>query len=126
MNREAVLQRLKKELTFLESGGYKHAPRSPWRAAYFFEESPSCPNFDDKARPHLCEVCWLMDFVAPELRNEQVPCRFVELAANGVTVDSLYRCGTLGESEDALRHWLNGRIRELEKQVCEVKELRLA
>jgi hypothetical protein len=57
-----------------------------------------------------------MEFVAPDLRVEQVPCRFVELAASGVTVDSLYRCGTLAESEQALRQWLHQRIRELETQ----------
>jgi hypothetical protein len=121
-----VLELLKKELAFLERGGYKHAPRSPWRAAYIFEDSPSCPNFSDRARPHLCEDCWLTQFVAPELRSEQVPCRFVELTANGVTVDSLYRCGTPAESEEALRHWLQDRIREIEEQIREAEKLRLA
>lgn len=62
-----------------------------------------------------------MEFVEPELRTEQVPCRFVQLAANGVTVDSLYRCGTLAESEEALRNWLHERIRELEEPEREVK-----
>lgn len=118
-NHARVLQLLKKELAFLESGGYKHSPRSPWRAAYIFEESPSCPNFSDRARPHLCEDCWLTEFVGPELRAEQVPCRFVELAANGVTVDSLYRYATPTESEEALRSWLQQRIREAEGQIRE-------
>jgi hypothetical protein len=121
-----VLELLKKELAFLESGGYKHAPHSPWRAAYIFEDAPSCPNFSDRARPHLCEDCWLMEFVAPELRSEQVPCRFVELGANGVTVDSLYRCGTPAESEEALRNWLQQRIREIEEQIRETKKFQLA
>ena len=123
-DRAHTLELLKKELAFVESGGYRHSPRSPWRAAYIFEESPSCPNFADRARPHLCEQCWLMEFVAPDLRAEQVPCRFVELAANGMTIDSLYRSGTLAESEEALSHWLRERIRELEAQVRDAKELR--
>lgn len=121
-----VLELLKKELNFVETGGYRHAPRSPWREAYIFEESPSCPNFDDKARPHLCEECWLIDFVTPELRTEQVPCRFVELTANGVTVDSLHRCGTPAESEEALRNWLQQRIRQLEEQMREAPKFQLA
>jgi hypothetical protein len=125
-DRNTLLQLLKSELAFLENGGYQHSPRCPWRARYIFEESPSCPNFNDRARPHACEDCWLMEFVAPELKTEQVPCRFVQLAANGVTVDSLYRCGTLAESEEALRHWLHERIRELEGQMREAKQLRLA
>lgn len=124
-NRASVLEFLKKELAFLESGGYKHSPRSPWRAAYIFEESPSCPNFSDRARPHLCEDCWLMEFVAPELRAEQVPCRFVELATDGLTVDSLYRHGTLAESEEALRTWLQHRIREVEGAIREAQEIKL-
>lgn len=96
-DRAKTLELLKQELTFLESGGYKHAAEAPWRAAYIFEESPSCPNSSDPARLHLCEDCWLMQFVAAEFREEQVPCRFVQLQANGVTVDSLYRWG-LGPS----------------------------
>jgi hypothetical protein len=114
-DRTKVLQLLKKELAFVESGGYRHYPRFPWRARYIFEESPSCPNFSDRARAHQCEECWLMQFVAPELCREQVPCRFVQLSTNGVTVDSLYLCGTLAESEEVLRDWLHERIRELER-----------
>ena len=64
-----------------------------------------------------------MQFVAPELHEEQVPCRFVDLTGNGVTVDSLYRCGTPAESEEALRNWLQRRIHELESQLSEVKQL---
>ena len=124
--RTRVLDLLKKELAFLEQGGYQHSVRSPWRAAYIFEESPSCPNYSDRARPHFCEDCWLMEFVAPEQRSEQVPCRFVDLAPNGVTVDSLYRCGTLHQSEETLRHWLHERIREIESHIESAKGLRLA
>src|SRR5690242_6836400 len=70
-SRTEVLESLKKELAFLEGGGYKHAPRSPWRVPYIFEDSPSCPNYSERARPHRCEDCWLMQFVAPELHDEQ-------------------------------------------------------
>ncbi len=66
-----------------------------------------------------------MQFVAADLREEQVPCRFVDLSGNGVTVDSLYRCGTPAESEEALRTWLQRRIRELESQLSGVKQMSL-
>ena len=66
-----------------------------------------------------------MQFVAPELREEQVPCRFVDLTGNGVTVDSLYRYGTPAESEEGLRTWLQRRIHELESQLSEVEQLPL-
>ena len=122
-NSRETLQLLKRELEFLNRGGYRRCPHSPWRAGYVFEESPSCPNLGDKARPHECTDCWLMQFVAPELRDEQVPCRFVQLTHAGVSVDSLYRCGTLGETEHALRNWLHERIHELETQLQESKRL---
>jgi hypothetical protein len=87
-SRQAVLELLKTELEFVTSGGYSRSDRSPWRPPYVFEESPSCPNFSDRARPHRCEDCWLMEFVPPESRDEQVPCRFVQLTADGITIDS--------------------------------------
>lgn len=122
-NGRETLALLRRELEFLDGGGYRHCPHSPWRAAYLFEESPSCPNFSDRSRPHECKDCWLMQFVPGELRDEQVPCRFVQLNANGVTVDSLYRCGTPAESEHALRHWLQERICELERELTAVQKL---
>ncbi len=64
-----------------------------------------------------------MLFVAPDLREEQIPCRFIELTGNGITVDSLYRCGTAAESEEALRTWLHQRIHEIESELSEVKHL---
>jgi len=119
-----LLQRLKTEMEFLERGGYR--PRSSWRAPYVFEESPSCPNFSDPSRPHTCEECWLIQFVPSDLRDEQVPCRFIELAPNGVTVDSLYRHGTPAETEDALRKWLHERIHEVEAELSEAPQLPFA
>jgi len=65
-----------------------------------------------------------MEFVPREAREEQIPCRFVQLGANGVTVDSLYRCGTPAETEEELRDWLRQRIRELEQQICEICEIK--
>ena len=125
-NSRQTIDLLRRELAFLNSGGYRRSPHAPWRTPYLFEESPSCPNFSDRARPHECSDCWLMQFVPAELRSEQVPCRFVQLGANGITVDSLYRCETLAESEEVLRHWLQGRIVELESQVKAVDRFLLS
>ncbi len=117
-SRRGVLDLLKAELEFVESGGYQRSARSPWRPPYVFEESPTCPNFSDRARPHRCEDCWLMEFVPPESRDEQVPCRFVQLTADGITIDSLYRYGTPKETEEILGLWLRARIREMEEQIA--------
>ncbi len=47
-----MLELLKFELKFLEDGGYRQSPRTPWRASYILEDSPSCPNLGDPARTH--------------------------------------------------------------------------
>ena len=120
-SRHTVLELLKQELGFLDAGGYQRSPRSPWRCAYIFEESPSCPNFADRTRPHRCVDCWLVEFVAPELRDEQVPCRFVQLTSDGVTVDSLYRYDTPAETERVLRDWLLARIHEIESELDDTR-----
>jgi len=124
-DRKTVLQLLKNELEFLNNGGYKHRSPAPWRAAYIFEESPSCPNYGDPARPHLCSDCWLMEFVPPELREEQIFCRFVQLMASGLSIDSLYRYGTSEETETALHSWLEQRIKEIESELQGAEQLKL-
>jgi hypothetical protein len=117
--RQLLLERFRAELKFLDSGGYRRSTRSPWRSAYLFEESPSCPNYSDASRPHRCSDCWLLDYVSPDSKDEQIPCRFVQLNQEGVTVDSLYRYGTSAETEIILRKWLLERIHELEAELAE-------
>jgi hypothetical protein len=86
----------------------------PWRAPYIFEDSPSCLNFNDSARPHPCSECVLMQFVSPEFREQPVPCQFIPLNDKGQTIDSLYRSGTQLEMEDALGKWLRREIDRIE------------
>ena len=124
--RENMLQLLKAELHFVENGGYRRSERSPWRPPYIFEESPSCPNYSDRSRPHRCIDCWLVQFVAHDLRDEQVPCRFVQLTPEGITIDSLYRYGSTAETEESLSRWLRERIREIEGELSEAPSLPLA
>ena len=124
-NLHIVLKLLKSELEFLERGGYKRSPAWPWRAPYVFEESPSCPNHLDRTRQTRCQDCWLMQFVPSDLQDEQTPCRFVPLTADGLTVDTLYRCGTNAESEETLRTWLHQQIREIERELSDACALRL-
>ncbi|HEX7894196.1 MAG TPA: hypothetical protein VF447_08400 [Terriglobales bacterium] len=125
-NRHTILDLLKAELKFLDTGGYRRCSRSPWRAAYVFEESPSCPNYSDPSRPHRCTDCWLTAFVPADLQSEQIPCRFVQLTPDGVSVDSLYRYGTPVETEQVLRRWLHERIRELESELSDTARLPFA
>jgi len=109
-----LLDMLRFELKFLEDGGYRRLPQSPWRAPYIFEDSPTCLNFLNSTRPYPCSECVLMQFVPAEFREKDVPCRFIPLNDNGQTVDSLYHTGTQEEMEEALRDWLNLEIKRIE------------
>ncbi len=109
-----ILDVLKSELNFLEKGGYGRSPREPWRAQLFFEDSPSCMNYDSKNNPSPCSECALMQFVPPESRNEKVPCRHIPLTPSGETLAVLYLDGTQQEIEDAMSDWLRKTIARLE------------
>lgn len=110
-----LLEALRFELQFVEDGGYGRSPHAPWRAPYIFEDSPTCLNFSDPARPHPCSECLLAQLVPAEMREQEVPCRFIPLNDKGQTVDSLYRTGTQKELEEALLDWLHREISRLEK-----------
>lgn len=111
-----ILEILRFELRFLEEGGYVRSSHAPWRAPYIFEDSPTCLNFRDPARPHPCGECLLTQFVPPESREEDVPCRFIRLNDKGRTIDSLYRTGTQREMAEALRDWLGREIQRIEAE----------
>lgn len=111
-----LLDLLKFELRFLEDGGYGRSPHTPWRRQLVFEDSLTCPNFGDPARPHPCSECLLMKFVPLEMRDQASPCRLIPLTDKGETIDYFYRCGTQLELEEALSAWLRKQIGELEAQ----------
>jgi hypothetical protein len=108
-----LLKMFQFELRFLEDGGYGRSPRTPWRASYVFEDSPTCLNFDDATRPHPCNECPLMEFVPLQFRGESAPCRFIPLTEAGETVDHFYRSGTQMELEGALACWLRKEIQRM-------------
>ena len=110
-----LLEYLKFELKFLEDGGYGRSPHTPWRPSLVFEDSPSCLNFNDPARPHPCNQCKLMEFVPEERHQEIVPCRHIPLSESGQTVDYYYQYGTHVELEEALGKWLREQIRKIEQ-----------
>jgi len=111
-----VLEVLKLELEFLKTGGYVRSPREPWRPQFFFEDSPTCMNYDCKAHPAPCVECVLMQFVPEEQRHERYACRLIPLSAAGENLDALYRWGTQLEAEQALAGWLAATIQQLERE----------
>ena len=105
-----ILKMFQFELRYLEDGGYRHSPRTPWRIPYVFEDSPTRLNFCDATQPHRCIDCLLMEFVPLQFRGETAPCRFVPPTEAGESVDYFYRTGTQMELEEALACWLHRQI----------------
>ena len=114
----AILETLKAELRFLEDGGYGRSPQTPWRAKFVFEDSTTCPNFEDSAKPHACTECLLIDFVPEEWRGHVSPCRMIPLNDSGRTIEHFYEFGTQIELEHAVAQWLCKKIQELEAEAA--------
>lgn len=119
---EQALELLKGELEFVRNGGFKNCPHSPWCAPHNLADYPACHNFANIATFGVCSECWLMQFIEPERREEEVPCRFVQLTAIGASVDSLCRCSTPGETAQILGLWLEQRIHQLQQDVLGTKK----
>jgi hypothetical protein len=115
-NKQRLLEFLRTELKAIESKHYGASGPQPWRARLVFEDSPCCLNSENRGSRVPCEECALMELVPEDRRKEKVPCRFIQLNANGDTVDSLYRCGTQQELETALAGWLRKAIHEIEAE----------
>lgn len=110
-----LLEVLKAELEFLNSGGYARVPGSGWRPAYIFEDSPACMNHDYEVNPGSCGDCVLLQLVPPEFRTDKHPCRHIPLNRAGESLDSLYRYGDEHETEETVRAWLEATISRLEE-----------
>lgn len=124
MERRELLDALKSEMTFLEGGGYRLSPRTPWKAPLVFEDSPTCLNFGQIGRPHACSKCVLMRFVPLRRRSARVPCRYIALNAAGETVDGLYRYASQQELEQTVAKWLQGAIGKLEDELAQEQKLK--
>jgi hypothetical protein len=109
-NATCKLDALKKELEFVEHGGYRMV--MGWRPLLIFEDSPICPKPPSCACPD--SRCMLLDFVPKERRGESVPCRHIPLNEIGETLHTLYNTATMDEIEIILGRWLKQEIAKLE------------
>lgn len=109
-----ILDILKFELEFLESGGYGRSVRTPWKESSIFQDSLTCINFGDPARsrPH-CE-CLLMDFVPEDRRSTSIPCHHIPLTEDGKTVGALEQSGPGDDLQEAVKKWLRKTIQQIE------------
>jgi len=119
IDRRTVLNALRAELAFIQSGEYRHPSHAAWRPQFVFEDSPTCLNHNSAAARKPCSECVLASFFPPSAGTQRVPCRFIPLSQSGETIDSLYRTGTRDELESALIQWLNTTIQRLEREEAE-------
>jgi hypothetical protein len=113
-----VLELLKSELAFIETGGYSHTSAKRWRPSSIFHDSPICLNFADPNRGHRCEDCLLTALVPPPRLGEKVPCHFIPLNPEGETVHYLEANEPPEVVEQRVREWLRRMIAVLEAARC--------
>jgi len=111
-----LLELLKEELDFVESGGYGRSVRTPWRSKSTFQDSLSCINYGYPYRAHPCNECHLLEFVTPEHQTERVPCHFIPLNIDGETIQELESQDNQAKLEREVSRWLRERIKQIEEE----------
>lgn len=111
-----LLEVLKFELDFVESGGYGRSVRTPQHPTSVFQDSITCINFGDPKRTRPCEECLLMQFVPEEHRKDSVPCHHIPLTPRGESVDDLEAINNQLKMEEDLAAWLRSAIHKLEAE----------
>jgi hypothetical protein len=111
-SRREVLALLKKELEFLERGGY--GGTESWKPLSVFLDSPSCPNRLEVERSTPCPQCWLFNFV-PERYSGALPaCHFIPMTDDGKSVDVMSSHHSQAEIREKVKTWLQAEIQHLE------------
>ncbi len=110
-----LLQALKAELVFFESGGYGRPFRSNWRPTLLFRDSPTCVNFSCVGALNPCQECPLFPLIPCTKRQDAIPCHHITLDSEGDTVASLYKTGSQQVLDQRYSEWLSAVIAGLEK-----------
>jgi hypothetical protein len=111
---ELLLQTVKRELAFFDTGGYGQPFRSEWRPTLLLRDSPVCMNYNTTGRQVSCSECPFFPLVPPARQDAVVPCHHIPLDARGNTVARLYRTGTQKELDQHYHNWLCALTREIE------------
>ena len=117
-----LLNLLKRELSFIDHGGYRKSTNQPWRMPLIFEDSPICMYYDCPEKRDRCDGCPLVQLVPEHKREERMPCRHIPLNAAGDTLDSLYRWANSQEIEEATANWLRSEIKKLEAETVAIEK----
>jgi hypothetical protein len=115
-DKKEMLEKLKKELEILDTGGYEASTYKPYRMPRVFRDSVSCPNLGLEIKIEPCTHCFLMEFVPGEHRDKENACHYIPLNERGDTVASLDRPGNETAVQEALRDWLQETIARLAEE----------
>jgi hypothetical protein len=110
-----ILAILKRELEYIEQGGYGAPVEDPTCAtSTMFADSLTCLNYGYPYRVHPCGECPLIDFVPPEKRTSGMPCHEIPLDAEGKTIEHFAQKEDQREMQAVVKGWLRQAIQRLE------------
>jgi hypothetical protein len=109
-----LLQALKDEQNFFQSGGYGRPFRGEWRPTLLFRDSPVCINFTCAGALNPCQECPLFLLAPARERSQAIPCHHIVLDTEGNTIDRLYQKGSQKALDRRYCDWLSCLIRGLE------------
>jgi len=114
-----IIGELKLERDILKHGGYGRSVRTPQKATRLFRDSVTCLNFGESIKLHPCYECLLWEWIPADCQGEELPCHFIPLNDQGVTIASLENSGDREEAEKALLGWLDSVIQHLEAKLAQ-------
>jgi hypothetical protein len=116
-NLQDILAILKRELEYIEKGGYGAPVQDPTSAtSTIFADSLTCLNYGYPYRTRPCAECPLIDFVPPEKRTAGMPCHEIPLDAAGRTVEWFAQSEDEHEMQEMVKGWLRQVIQRLESE----------
>ncbi len=112
-----IIEQLRLQRDIVKDGGYGRSVRTPWKEERLFRDSITCLNVTEQVKKHPCNECLLWDWVPEDHKDEDIPCQFIPLDAQGNSIAELEEAGKREEAEQALLGWLNSTIEKLEERV---------
>ncbi len=124
-NLKDTIEYLKLERGILKDGGYGASVHTPRKVERIFRDSISCLNLGEEVRKHPCSECKLWDYVPAEHKEEDIPCHYIPLNAQGESVASLEERGDRVRAEEELLQWLDSTIQQLEEKLAHEENARV-
>ena len=112
-----IIEQLKLQRDIVKDGGYGRSVRTPWKEERLFRDSITCLNVTEQVKKHPCNECLLWEWVPEDHKDEDIPCQFIPLDAQGNSIAELEEAGKREEAEQALLVWLDSTIQKLEERV---------